>query len=331
MEKRFSLYALLFLMLLPACAGDAPDGEVTGQEQAPVPILFDTDFGPDYDDVGALAVLHALADSGEARILATVASTNYPLVGPAIDVVNTYYGHSDLPIGVAGEGGLSMGAWQHWPDTLVARFPHDLDPGEAPAAVEVYRSILSEQPNSSVTVVTVGFLTNLMHLLQSGPDSLSPLNGRELVEQKVARLVTMGGRFPEGREFNLHRDSVATQYVVDHWPTPILFSGFEIGWEILTGKELVAKRGPDNPVREAYRIAMAMSEEDAEGRKSWDQTAVLVAVRGAAPYFGTEPGRILVDSTGYNRWESGDGPHMHLTKKMSFDSVEQVIEGLMMR
>ena len=40
----------------------------------PVSVIFDTDMGPDYDDVGALALLHALADSGEVRILATVSS-----------------------------------------------------------------------------------------------------------------------------------------------------------------------------------------------------------------------------------------------------------------
>lgn len=36
----------------------------------PVKIIFDTDLGPDYDDVGALAFLHAMADSGKAEILA---------------------------------------------------------------------------------------------------------------------------------------------------------------------------------------------------------------------------------------------------------------------
>ena len=34
----------------------------------PVPVIFDTDMGPDYDDVGAIAMLHALADKGEATI-----------------------------------------------------------------------------------------------------------------------------------------------------------------------------------------------------------------------------------------------------------------------
>ena len=33
-------------------------------------VIFDTDIGPDWDDVGATATLHALANSGEAENLA---------------------------------------------------------------------------------------------------------------------------------------------------------------------------------------------------------------------------------------------------------------------
>ena len=58
---------LCMLMAAAACAACAP-------KEPPVSLIFDTDMAPDYDDVGALAVLHALADSGEARILATVSS-----------------------------------------------------------------------------------------------------------------------------------------------------------------------------------------------------------------------------------------------------------------
>ena len=43
-----------------------------------VRVILDTDLGIDVDDAGALAVLHALADRGEARILATVANVNDP-------------------------------------------------------------------------------------------------------------------------------------------------------------------------------------------------------------------------------------------------------------
>lgn len=35
-------------------------------QQQPKRIILDTDIGPDYDDVGAMAILHALADKGEA-------------------------------------------------------------------------------------------------------------------------------------------------------------------------------------------------------------------------------------------------------------------------
>jgi hypothetical protein len=34
----------------------------------PVKIIFDTDLEPDYDDVGPLAFLHAMADSGEMSV-----------------------------------------------------------------------------------------------------------------------------------------------------------------------------------------------------------------------------------------------------------------------
>ena len=38
-------------------------------------VILDTDMLTDFDDVGALAALHALADAGECEILATVSCT----------------------------------------------------------------------------------------------------------------------------------------------------------------------------------------------------------------------------------------------------------------
>jgi inosine-uridine nucleoside N-ribohydrolase len=324
-------YLLIFFLACLLSCGSQPAEPAAEAGAAPVPIILDTDFGPDYDDVGALALLHALADSGEARILAVVASCADSLVAPSIDVVNTWFGHPDLPVGAPRGEAVNIQAPQNWPDTLVARFPHDLKSNAAAeAAVDLYRRTLAEAADSSVTIVTVGFLTNLANLLQSPPDEWSPLAGRALVAQKVRHLVTMGGRFPEGKEFNLDRDPAATRYVVEHWPTPILFSGFEIGWEVITGKRLVAERPADNPVREVYRICMNYAEEDRAGRQSWDQTAVLVAVRGHEPYFGVERGRIVVDSTGYNTWEAGPGPHRHLTFRMPVPELTREIEQLMM-
>ena len=52
--------------------------------QKPVAIIFDTDIAPDYDDVGAMALLHAFADKGEAKILATISCNAFETTAPTL-------------------------------------------------------------------------------------------------------------------------------------------------------------------------------------------------------------------------------------------------------
>lgn len=66
---------------------------------AAVRLILDTDASPDFDDIGALAILHTLADSGEAEILATDACNRTPLCVPVIEIVNAHYGRAALPVG----------------------------------------------------------------------------------------------------------------------------------------------------------------------------------------------------------------------------------------
>ena len=54
----------------------------------PVPLIFDTDMSIDVDDVGALCVIHALQDRGEAELLAVVHGTGLPAGIGAVSVVN---------------------------------------------------------------------------------------------------------------------------------------------------------------------------------------------------------------------------------------------------
>lgn len=69
-------------------------------------IIFDTDMIEDFDDVGALACLHALADAGECEILATISSTRGNASVAAIEVINGYYGRGGLPVGCTRELGV---------------------------------------------------------------------------------------------------------------------------------------------------------------------------------------------------------------------------------
>jgi len=66
----------------------------------PIAIIFDSDMGPDYDDVGAITLLHAFEDSGYAKILATIASTKYEGVAAIFNVFNTYFKRPDIIIAV---------------------------------------------------------------------------------------------------------------------------------------------------------------------------------------------------------------------------------------
>src|SRR3569623_1245003 len=122
------------------------------------PIIFDSDMGPDYDDVNAITILHAFADSGKVNILATVASTKFPGVAGEFSVFNTYYKRPNIPIGVPKGNALALGDFQHWTDSLLSKYTHAINSNDDVAdAVEVYRKALASQPDSSVTIVTVGF------------------------------------------------------------------------------------------------------------------------------------------------------------------------------
>ncbi len=299
----------------------------------PVRLIFDTDMAPDYDDVGALALLHALADLGEAEILATLSSNKCQTCVPCIEVINTYFGRPDIPVGCAKGSAQDLTTWHkglRWTDELPKHYPHRTESSEdSEDAMRVYRRILSQQPDASVTIVTVGFFTNLSNLLASAGDEYSRLSGEELVRRKVKRLVSMAGKLPEGREFNVYSDTKASQTVFSKWPTPILISDFDIGDAILTGKKLAASGIKRNPVVDAY--SMALSQDNPEGRMSWDQTTVLVAVRGAGKYFKTEKGTMTVLDDGSDKWtKDPDGSHEHLVFKMSKDKLAEVIESLML-
>ncbi len=261
-----------------------------------VNIIFDSDMGPDYDDVGAITILHAYTDKGEANILATMASTKYDGVAGVLNVFNTHFNRPDLPIGVPKGNALTLRDWQHWTDTLLARYPHKIKSNdEAEDAVTLYRKILSAQPDNSVTIVTIGFLTNLSNLLSTDADQYSPLTGVELVKKKVKLLVCMGGRFPLGYEFNVMKDAKASQNVYTNWGTPIIFSGFEIGQKIHVGLPLIHNAAIKNdPVKDVFRISIPMAKEDSAGRMSWDETAVLVAIKGYSQWYTLHQGRITV-------------------------------------
>lgn len=334
----FESFGLLLCcaLLLTSCRGD-------GAVRAPVAVIFDTDMTTDCDDAGALAMLHTLERTGQAHILATVVNNRGPYSSGATAAINAFYGREDIPVGAYQEDEVGQEAAGFFEeialDTTV--YGHRAAVRDAyPNAVDVYRRVLSEAGPKEVVIVSVGHLNNLYDLLRSRPDEISPLEGAELVEQKVERLVVMGGhylpdpsiRYPQGCEHNFAARGSArfTGPALAGWPTPILFSGYEIGEHILTGTALDTL-DPTHPVRRAY--AGHPSEPLVNGRMSWDQTAVLAAVHGPERYWElSPPGRAEVDGEGCVTWiDDPRGTHTYLIERAdpSPERVADIIEAMM--
>lgn len=317
----------IFILFLSLCF-------ISTFSQRAVPVIFDTDIGPDYDDVGAMALLHAFADQGEATILATISCNAFETTSPTISVLNTYFKRPEIPIGIVKSNFPNQGCKQKWAQAIIAKYPHALKSNdEAMEAVALYRRILSSQPDQSVTIITVGFFTNLANLLASTSDKYSPLNGNDLVAKKVKQVVSMAAGIGKdgvsAHEFNVWADANAARKVFAAWPTPILLSGFEIGEKIITGGRLIKNESiQGSPVKEAYQVALT-ADSNLAGRNSWDQTAVLVAIKGYAPFFNIKKLNFEIKEDGTNVLIPGE-KFEYLTSKMPPSEVAAVIEELMM-
>ncbi len=305
----------------------------------PVRLVFDTDLGNDVDDALAMGVIHALQSRGQCELLAVTCTKDHPLCGPFADVINTFYGRPDIPIGTVRDGvtrdeGKFLGlAGQRHGDAY--RYPHDLVSGaDAPAATDLLRRVLAAQPDQSVVLVQVGFSTNLARLLQSPADAQSPLAGPELVKQKVRLLSMMAGVFRpisgsvRHKEYNLVEDLPAARLVLKQWPTPIVMSGFEIGVAVTFPHQSLARdfgHVDDHPLAEAYRLYCGTDHD----RPCWDLTSVLYAVLPNAGYFTlSPPGRIVMQDDGFTMFdEDPQGTHHYL--QVDPQQVVRVREALM--
>ena len=222
---------------------------------------------------------------GKINFLGTVCDTSTPYGASCLDALNTYYGRPDLPVGTMKSRDDIFADCRGFTfnKTVTARYETDIPDGlHAPDAVDVYRELLASQPDHSVTIVATGMLTNLYDLLRSE-------GGLELVQQKVKLVSCMGGSFPVGREFNIENDPIAAQYVVDHWPTPIVFSDFNTA---------ASSRPATGWMRPSWTIPCAWPT--IRGSSPGILTSVLYAVEGLGDWWTMERGDVEIDDQGNN-------------------------------
>lgn len=308
-------------------------------------LLLDTDLGGDIDDLGAMAVLNALADRGKCRIAGVVSDTGRAPSINAIRTVNRWYGRPEIPVGRPEE----LGPADSYAAAVAALYPDLPGPETAPVLPGAYRQMLADCPDGSVVIATIGFLGRLRDLLISEPDAISPLGGVELVRRKVRRVVTMGGTNPGGTpvrgtdpNFEVGTDERVTQTVVRTCPVPMAFVGNELGNRRLgfgTGARL-NELPEDHPVRVGYLHFFNHPPhwvkdgpwDDIQPWSIWDQITVYYAATEDAERFGEVRGTNEIDAMSRNVFsESPDGPHVYLVPRVAPEAIgDGLIEPLMM-
>jgi len=297
---RFVLAPLLAasLVLAVGAAAVAPAAG-SGPAAAPVRLIVDTDFGQWWDDVAALAMVHAAADTGRVRILAVMSDVDNPWDAAALDAVDTWYGRPDIPIGVPA-GAVS--ADQNYSRLLAQSYPHAGRPRDA---VGLYRRLLQAQPDHSVTILSIGALTNLARLDRTDP---------ALVARKVARTVVMGGEYPAATEpeWNFNLDLAATSQVVADWPTRTVYDGFEIGAGVFVGNHVCATHPAGSPVRVVFDLLYGCGNAQTDG--TWDPTAMYYALYGTDDVYDLAGagGHNTVTPDGLNTWVPGGHDQRYL-------------------
>lgn len=307
------------ILCLLSCSRNV-DEETSGK----LTVIFETDMGNDVDDAMALDMLYKYLDDDKLDVLGIVSNKDSRYSTEFIHLMNHWYGYPDIPIGRVIDGIDSEHDAKNYAAHVALQqndtggqlfqrpsFNHD----EVPEAVSLYRQLLSSQEDSSVTIVSVGFSTNIVRLLQSPADEHSPLTGKELIAKKVKLLSIMAGSFGENKiaEYNVFKDIPAAQAIAGEWPTPIVFTPFEAGIAVpypATSIENDFEWVNEHPVVEAYKYYLDMPYD----RPTWDLIALLYVVENSSAYFNESmQGNVSVDDQGFTTFTPDPmGQHSYL-------------------
>jgi hypothetical protein len=99
-----AVISAVFLAQADAWSSETTSLDTTTQAAEPVNVIFDTDMWSDIDDALALAMLHALQDRHEINLVAVTVSTDEKWCASYVDLIDTFYGHPNVPIGVVRNG-----------------------------------------------------------------------------------------------------------------------------------------------------------------------------------------------------------------------------------
>lgn len=292
MKKHLLTAALTLCMLGAAACSHNGNGPDKGRTQT---LILDTDLGNSLDDLLAMAIIHKAQGEGKACLAAVMVNHDIPQAPLCADIMNRFYGFPGTPVGMVQDGVCDSRIWEDYAPLLcgcpafTAGMAGDIS---FPDATALYRRTLADAPDNSVTILSVGFLTNLARLLESGPDACSPLDGTQLVRRKVKGITAMCGSENEV-EYNIQYDVKSAATVFEKLPVRMDIVPSEVHLEISTADITAASSWAD-----PHPLALAWTTHDPEDQNwCWDAVAAMACLGRAGVTFSA-PCEISLDKDG---------------------------------
>ena len=327
MEKMMRLIMVVAIVvcglsMLSSCSSDNDENPIQpGYDGVPL-VILDTDIGSSTDDLIAMEMLYNYMDEGRCKLLGVVVDRMGDDYAALADVMNTYFGHGSIPIGVE-RGGIKDPSvfidyrelYKHTTEKGELMFKRTIsDYSQLPNGWELYRRLLAAQPDHSVSICSTGLVSSLVQLLASEPDDISPLSGVELVSKKVKCLYLMAGVFTTSEEpdYNFLQDPTYAKLLFELWPrsVDVVFSPMEVGNEIDYSPETVIRDiswTDIHPIKQVY-----MKYDCDTGQRMWDPMVVIQAVEGDELFTLSERGIVtLTPNAGTIFTPSATGNHRY--------------------
>lgn len=319
--NRFSAFLFFIAVMMIACCSKKNDEHPS--TDVPL-VILDTDIGSSADDLFALEMLYRYEEQGRCQLLGVVVDREGEQCAACADVMNTFFGRGDVPIGLVRNGIRNPAVWIDYgnlpnhtnPDGSLMFARTVSDYSTLSDGWQLYRRLLAAQPDHSVSIVSVGFVTCLTQLLQSGADEYSPLSGVELVRRKVKCLYIMAGVFDVADEpdFNFTQGMDFAQTLFDLWPQDVdmVFSPMEVGQQVeYIPEQVIADIDwtDRHPIKQVY-----MTYNCNTGQKMWDPMTVIQAVEGDGLFTLSERGTVTLAADGEIRFSPTPSGHCRYQK-----------------
>ncbi|KAI1803426.1 hypothetical protein F4811DRAFT_341988 [Daldinia bambusicola] len=286
-------------------------------------LIIDTDLLSFDDDPLAIGLSGILQNWGQVELIGVMSSESSRYIPPAIDAINTFFGYPEIPIAIQ-KPVTNLTRRPESPEFgpyivgLTYNFTEDIRDGtNTPDPVSSYRYLLSTSADSSITLAVIGYFDNVFHLLNSGPDQISPYTGAELLASKVRELVVQANDVGYSFNTNMHNETFA-QKVLNWWPGKLTFAWDGVGENTVLGTRITTELDvTKNPLGYALRANIGYGQKFSV----WDATAVYYAVCGLDDVFRWKyphGGRVSVNASAFATWENGTAAKPGLQNSLEF-------------